>query len=419
MLKLALSCNRDIRDREARRVGVSIMVGVLVRVKILLFANTEWYLYNFRLALARALRAAGAEVVLLSPDGPYGARLRAEGFRWIALPMKRRSLNPIRELQLLWRLVRLYRREQPAVVHHFTIKCVVYGSLSARIAGVSRRINAVTGMGYVFANEEQRARALRPFVRWLMKLALGGKQTCLILQNSDDFDAFQCAGLVDKERVRLIRGSGVDTTRFRPHFGLARDQRPFRLLFAARLLWDKGIKEYVEAARLMKADGLNIEFWVAGSPDPGNPSSVPAETVRNWADAGLIRPLGHVEDMAHWLSQVDAAVLPSYREGAPKSLIEAAACGLPVISTDTPGCREVVEHNVNGLLVPPRDAKALAAAIRSIYHRPDERRRMGAAGREKILREYDEKLVLAKTLDVYRELVPAGFLEVEESQSAS
>jgi glycosyltransferase involved in cell wall biosynthesis len=181
------------------------------------------------------------------------------------------------------------------------------------------------------------------------------------------------------------------------------------LLFAARLLWDKGIQQYVDAARMLRSAGLHIEFLVAGSPDPGNPASVPAQTVQEWRDEGLITPLGHVEDMVHWLHRVDVAVLPSYREGLPKSLIEAAACGLPIITTDAPGCREIVEHGVNGLLVPCRDAQALADAIRFMVEHPDERARMGAAGREKVLREFDESIFLARTLDVYRELTAGSF----------
>jgi glycosyltransferase involved in cell wall biosynthesis len=376
-------------------------------VKILLFANTEWYLYNFRLALARALQGAGADVVLVSPAGPYGARLQEAGFRWIALPMERRSLNPLRELRLLLHLARLYRRERPDVVHHFTIKSVVYGSLAARLTSVERRINAVAGMGYVFTSRAPRARMLRPFVRMLVRAALGGAQTRLILQNHDDLADFAQAGLIDPGRVRLIRGSGVNTDRFRPRNTPRQNDDVLRVLLAARLLWDKGIQEYVDAARQLKAEGLQIEFLLAGEPDLGNPAALPAATLQAWSTEGLITALGHVDDMPSWLHRADLAVLPSYyREGVPKSLIEAAACGLPIIATDAPGCREIVAHGVNGLLVPCRDARALAAAIRFMYENPSERIRMGAAGRAKALREFDEKLVLADTLAVYRELMP-------------
>ena len=196
-------------------------------------------------------------MVLVSPPGPFGARLEKEGFRWIPIAMIRRSLNPASELRLVNALARLYRAERPDVVHHFTIKCVVYGSLAARLAGVSRRINAVTGLGYVFANQGLKARLLKPLVGALLRLALLGSRARLIVQNRDDESAFLRAGLVGKERVRLIRGSGVNTEVFR-HAPRSRAQAPFRVVLAARLLWDQGIREYVEAAARLRGAGLPI-----------------------------------------------------------------------------------------------------------------------------------------------------------------
>lgn len=375
------------------------------RIKVVLFANTDWYLYNFRLSLARALRDEGAEVVLVSPPGPFGARLEKEGFRWIPIAMIRRSLNPASELRLVYALARLYRAERPDVVHHFTIKCVVYGSLAARLAGVSRRINAVTGLGYVFANQGLKARLLKPLVGALLRLALLGSRARLIVQNRDDESAFLRAGLVGKERVRLIRGSGVNTEVFR-HAPRSRTQAPFRVVLAARLLWDKGIREYVEAAARLRGAGLPIEFLLAGTPDSGNPAAVPGEMLERWTAERTITALGHVDDMAGLFSQVDAAVLPTYYgEGIPRSLIEAAASGLPAVTTDMPGCREAVEHGINGLLVPPRDADALAGAIRYLYENPQARERMGNAARARAVAQFDERIVLADTLAVYRELM--------------
>ena len=375
-------------------------------IKVVLFANTDWYLYNFRLPLARRLRALGAEILLLSPDGSYGPRLRAEGFRWIPVPMLRRSLDPLRELRLVRYLIRLFRRERPDIVHSFTIKCVVYGSLAARMAGIERRVNAVAGMGHVFSGDGWRSAFLRPVVRWLMKAALAGERSRLILQNEDDRASFCRAGLIHPRHVRLIRGSGVDTARFRPGKAPAQQRRPFRVLFAARLLRDKGIEELVDAARQLIGTGMEIELLVAGAPDPGNPSAVRPDALQAWRNERGLKLLGHVENMEHWLREVDVAVLPSYREGAPRSLLEAAACGLALVATDVPGCREVVENGVNGILVPPRDADALATAIRWLRENPDARFRMGAAGREKVVKEFAEPLVLERTLDVYRELMP-------------
>lgn len=380
-------------------------------MKIILFANTEWYLFNFRLSLAKALQAQGHEVLLISPPGEYGARLQALGFRWEALPMDRKSLNPLQELRLLAYLCRLYRREQPALAHHFTIKCVVYGSIAALLARVPARVNAVAGMGYVFTNQALKARLLRPVVRGLMRLVLNGRGARLILQNNDDMAAFTKAGLARPELTRLVMGSGVDLARFMPGSPLAEeaqvehDAQPTRVVLAARLLWDKGIAEYVEAARQLKAKGLPIRFLLAGAPDPGNPAAIPQATLDGWQAEGLIELLGQVSDMAALFATADMVVLPSHREGLPKSLIEAAACALPLVTTDVPGCREVVTHEVDGLLVPVRDAPALAGAIERLHLNPAWARQLGLAARARALREFDEKIVISKTLAVYGELL--------------
>jgi glycosyltransferase involved in cell wall biosynthesis len=376
-------------------------------VKILFFANSAWYLYNFRLSLAIALRDAGHEVLLVSPEDGYGARLLALGFRWLPAPMDRRSLNPMSEGRLILWLRALIAKEKVDLVHGFTIKCAVYSSIAARLAGVSARVNAVAGMGYVFTSPSLRARLLRPVVRTLLKVALGGKQTRLILQNQDDVDLFTQARLVDSEQVRLIRGSGVDCRRFTPGRSSppSASETPFRVLLPARLLWDKGIGEFVAACRIVRQEGRRIEFLLAGAPDAGNPAAIPESAVRQWVDHGLITWLGHVEDMVTLFHSVDAVVLPTYREGLPKGLIEAAACGLPLIATDVPGCREVVTHEVDGLLVPPKDPVALAAAMTRLLDDAELRRRLGDAAREKALAQFDERIVIARTIDVYRELV--------------
>lgn len=246
-------------------------------MKVILFANTEWYLFNFRLPLAKALRARGFEVLLISPPGDYGQRLQDAGFRWQPLPMDRRSLHPWHELRLLAHLVRLYRREQPAVVHHFTIKCVIYGGLAAALARVPARVNAVTGLGYVFLNPAPKARLLRPLVRWLMQCVVNNAGSRLILQNSEDLAAFQQAKLADTHHIRLIKGSGVDSRRFQPAVKPAPARGETRVLLAARQL---------------RAAGLPIRFLLAGAPDPGNPASIPAEQLTAWAGRGRGRSAG-------------------------------------------------------------------------------------------------------------------------------
>ncbi len=373
--------------------------------KVILFANTAWYLYNFRRSLALAAQASGHDVLLVSPPGEYGARLRGLGLRWTPLhSMDRRSLNPWRETRVLTELISLFRRERPLLVHNFTIKCAVYGSLAAMAAGVPARINAVAGLGYVFASHDRRARLLRPLVRAMLRAALRGKRSRLILQNPDDAGMFIGHRLIESGRLRVIPGSGVDCTRFVPPSRTAND--PPRVVLAARLLWEKGLAEYVQAARSLRAQGKKVRFVLAGASDPGNPAAVPEATVRGWVGEGLIEWTGHVDDMPALFASADIVVLPSYyREGLPKSLIEAAACATALITTDMPGCRDVVNDGEDGLLVPPRNAAALHAAILRLLDAPDLARRFGRAARAKALARFDERIVIRRTLETWDEVM--------------
>ena len=375
-------------------------------MKVILFANTDWYLYNFRLPLAQYLRTQGLDVLFLSPPGEYGLRLREAGFRWQSIPMNRLSINPLRELILLNHIRRVYAHERPKLAHHFTIKSVVYGSLAARLTGTNARVNAVTGLGHVFTNTGVKARLLRPWVRLLLRLALGGTGSRLILQNPDDVHSFKQGRLIQPEFIRLIRGSGVDTERFKPT-ALTDSTRPLTMLLATRLLWEKGVGEYVTAAQQLREAGLSLNCLIAGQPDPGNPASIPVEQLKRWQQQGAVTLLGHVADMASLLKQVDIMVLPTnYGEGVPRSLLEGAACGLPLIATDVPGCREIVQHQHNGLLVPPRNVDALANAMRQLAENVQLRQQMGAASRAIVLEAFDQETVFQQTFAVYQELLP-------------
>lgn len=381
------------------------MTAQLTPRTVVLFANTDWYLYNFRLSLARRLRELGHRLILVSPDGEYGSKLKAMGFDWRPLPMNRRSLNPLAEAKLVLHLAGLLRREKVDIVHGFTIKPAIYGALSGRLAGVRGRVNAVAGMGYVFISDELKARVLRPVVRTLARLAFDGRDARLIVQNPDDHAAFVHTGLVRDERVRIIPGSGVDCSRFQISTRTRADGEPLRVVLAARMLWDKGLAEFIEATRALKAEGRNIHFVLAGDPDPGNPASVSASDLEGWVNEGLVEWLGHVSDMPALLASADVVVLPSYREGLPKTLIEAAACALPLVTTDVPGCREVVRHDQDGLLAPVREWRPLADAIARLDDDPALRKRLGLAAREKALAQFDERIVIDRTIAVYEELL--------------
>jgi len=347
---------------------------------------------------------------MISPKGDYGSKLSEAGFRWLPFAMDRRSINPFREILVITRLALLYLRERPEVVHHFTVKCVVYGALAAAIARIPARINAVAGLGYVFSNNSIKARLLRPLLRRLLRWSLNNTRSRLILQNPDDVRTFTQEAIVEDSKVHLIKSSGVDTNRFQPTRGKNVHGQPTKVLLAARMLRDKGIYEYVQAARKLSGAGLSIRLSLAGAPDHGNPASLLQEELDDWAAEGVIEALGHVDDMPAQLAKTDIMVLPSYYgEGVPRCLIEAAACGLPIVTTDSHGCREVVTHGVNGLLVPARNSEALAEAIQCLHDDPNLRRKFGMAARKRALLEFDENIIIANTLAVYDELLSAVY----------
>lgn len=365
-------------------------------MKILLFANTDWYLYNFRLALAEALRARGDQVVLVSPEGAYAPRLQELGFHWICFPLKRRGLNPLDEVWTLVRLFKLYRRENPDLVHQFTVKCVLYGSLVCHLLGIRRVVNSVTGLGYVFTEGDGARSWLRGLIKVFYRLIL--RRTWVIFQNPTDEALFLKNRLVERGRVALIQGSGVDTRLFSPQ---PEPDGPPLAILPARLLWDKGVGEFVEAARRLKTEGLRARFALVGDSDPDNPAGVPAAQVKLWEKEGMVEWWGWRSDMAAVYAQAHIVCLPSYREGMSKTLIEAAACGRPIITCNVPGCREVVQPGISGLLVPPRNAPALADAMKRLIHNPDERKSMGAFGRKIAEDQFSMELVLSQTLAFY------------------
>jgi glycosyltransferase involved in cell wall biosynthesis len=365
-------------------------------VKILLFANTDWYLFNFRLGLAQALRDRGDEVLLVSPDGNYASRLQEMGFRWVRFPMARSGLNPLIEISTIARLFKLYLKEKPDLVHQFTVKCVLYGSLACRLLGISAAVNSVTGLGYVFMEGRGTRRWIRRFIVAFYRLVL--RRSWVIFQNQDDRLVFLENHLVDPERVALIRGSGVDNQRFVPR--PEPDGIPVVVL-PGRMLWDKGVGEFVEAAQRVQADGLRARFVLVGDSDSENPAAVPVTQLREWEKKGVIEWWGWQENMQEIYAQAHIICLPSYREGLPKTLIEAAACGRAIIASDVPGCREIVRTDENGLLVPARDAAALAASLKKLIQDSALRRTMGLNGRRIAENEFSMDLIITQTLNVY------------------
>lgn len=376
----------------------------MTRPRLLYLVTEDWYFCSHRLPLAVAAREAGFDVTVATRVRAHGERIRAAGLDLVPLEWSRRNLNPLLEIGPLVKIVGLYRRLRPTIVHHVALKPVLYGALAARIARVPGVINALAGLGYVFSSSEWKARLLRPAVRTAFHLLLDARNSRLIVQNPDDCALFTGRGMVHAERIAVIRGSGVDLTLFRPR--PEPDGLPLVVL-PARMLRDKGVHEFVEAAQILRQAGVRARFALVGDADAENPASIPAVQLEQWAAQGMVEYWGWRDDMAEVLAQCNLVCLPSYYgEGLPKSLLEAAASARAIVTCDVPGCREAVEDGVSGLLVAPRDPRSLAAALRRLLADAPLRARMGARGRQRAEAEFSLARVNADTLALYRALLP-------------
>lgn len=382
---------------DRRRQGAPEGAVTSRRPRLLFVVTEDWYFLSHRLALAKAALAAGFEVAVATRLANHGVPIMDAGVRVIPLAIDRGGMNPLRDGVTIARLAWLYRREQPDIVHHVAMKPVLYGSVAARAAGVRRVVNALAGMGWLFTAERSGRRGLPALVGRFLKHAL--KSTFVIVQNPEDAAA---VARWNPGAIRVIRGAGVDCAAFVP---TPTPPEPPLIVLPARMLFDKGVNEFVAAARMTRASGPAARFALVGAPDARNPASIPAAQLAAWRDEGAIEWWGHREDMAAVYAQAHLVCLPSYREGLPKSLLEAAACGLPIIATDVPGCREVVRDGYNGLLVPVRDAAALSAALSRLIAEPNTRRLMGARGRQLAKQEFAQERIISQTIDVYRELL--------------
>ena len=372
------------------------------RPKLLFVVTEDWYFWSHRLDLARAAAQAGFDVSIATRVTDHGERIQGEGFWLFPIGLSRRSRNPFVELAAVLELVRLYRRERPAIVHHVAMKPILYGSLAAWISGVPVVVNAFAGLGYAFTDEKRRGSMVHMSLRRALKSLLRLSQSVVIFQNKDDRDLLFEEGVVEIQHTRIISGSGVDTKTFdvRP----SAEECPIVML-ASRMLWDKGIGEFVEAARRLKQNGVSARYVLVGRCDEHNPAAIEPTQLRRWVEEGVVEWWEHRDEMSSTLASATIVVLPSYREGLPKVLLEAAACGKPLIATDVPGCRDIVTHGINGLLVPARDPAALADAIDSLLRDSSLRAAMGVAGREVVLRAFSVEKVAGQVVDLYRELL--------------
>jgi glycosyltransferase involved in cell wall biosynthesis len=379
--------------------------GSNVPAKILFFVTEDWYFCSHRLPLAVAAREAGHEVTVLTRVRQHGGVIKSHGLKLVPIELSRHGLNPLADLPLVARLVRIYREERPVLVHHVAMKPILYGSLAARMAGVPAVVNAFPGLGYLYASADPRARLARTLLESALRWLLKHPNTRTILQNSDDLERLAKNSVLEPARTVLIRGSGVDLSEYAPKSEPA--GVPLVIL-ASRMLWNKGVGEFVTAARDLCDRGIAARFALVGGTDSGNPRAVSIAQLNAWNKSEVVEWRGRQDDMPAVFADSHIVCLPTYYgEGVPKVLIEAAACGRPIVATDTGGCREIVRHGENGLLVPPRDPEALAEALGVLIRDPELRARMGKRGRQIAERDFSVEKVIKETLAVYRGLLPA------------
>jgi len=373
-----------------------------MKPKLLYLITEDWFFCSHFIERAVAAQNAGFDVTVATRVTDHGDAIRGAGLRLVNIDFERRSLNLLKELRTVFEIWRVFRGERPDIVHQIALKPILYGSLAAKLAGVCAIVNAPVGMGYVFTSSDWKARALKPLTGLGLKWLLNPQGSRVVFENGDDLKAMVAAGSVRAADAVLIRGAGIDLERFKAS---AEPPGEVRVVLVARMLRDKGVGEFVEAARELKARGVQARFCLVGPPDEGNPASIAQARLEAWHSEGVIEWLGQRGDIPEVLAGCHVVCLPSYREGLPKSLLEALAAGRPIVATDVPGCREVVRPGANGLLVPAKNTMALADALQSLIEDPGLRKTMGEAGRRLAEREFSLGKVVAAHLDLYRKWV--------------
>ncbi|MBT5457644.1 MAG: glycosyltransferase family 4 protein [Rhodospirillaceae bacterium] len=366
------------------------------------FLTEDWYFLSHRLCLARACRDLGWDVVVATCVQDHGDKIRDEGFRLLPLRLRRRGRAPWTELSAIFELVKILSRERPDILHQVGLKPVIYGSLAAMLAPPRAVINALAGMGYIFTSANIRLRIARIIIQIFLWLSLRPQSHRLIVQNDDDAQSLTGSRLISPDRLAVIRGSGVDPDEYfyTPEPKISSGD-PVIAVVVTRMLRDKGLREIVLAARALKLRNTPVHIKLIGAPDPDNPSSISEITLRQWDREGCVEWLGHRDDIPEIWASAHIAVLPSYREGLPRALLEAGACGRPIVTTNVPGCSDVVDDGETGFTVPPHDWIGLANAIEKLTMSSDLRIEMGKRMREKVVAQFSEAIVVRQTIDLY------------------
>lgn len=367
--------------------------------KILFFVTEDWFVCSHWLPLIAGAKKTGFDVVVLTRVNKHGDKISQQGARVIPFEISRRGANIFSEIQTIFKLLKVYRQERPDIVHHVAMKPMLYGSLVSHLVGIPHTVNWVAGMGWLFVSIKWHAKVLNVVVRkvfgWLLN------KTTVIVENKDDHAIITDAG-VSSQSIHLIRGAGVDTLLY----CVSPEPKGIPVVvLPARMLWDKGVGEFVDAATQLKQRGFIARFILVGEPDFENPASITVDQLLTWQKGGMVEWWGRREDMPHVLAQSHIVCLPSYREGLPKSLLEAASCGRPIITTDVPGCREIVRDGDNGILVKARSSTALSAGLEKMLVDAQLRQRMGLRGRERVINEFSQELVVAQVMAIYSQVL--------------
>lgn len=368
---------------------------------LLMIVNSPKFFMSHFSHIAEAAKAEGFEVHLASMDGEGVNAIQKAGFKHNKLPMTRSGRGLFSELRTLIAIWWLMWRIKPDVVHLMTIKPVLYGGIAARFAPVRGVLSVVTGLGFVYVSRGVRAKLFQTLINGMYRLAMGHKNQRVLFENPDDRQTLCETGIVIPEKTDLVRGAGVD---LREYACIPEKNGIPKVCLAARLLKDKGVVEFVEAARILNSKGVPAIFQLIGEPDPDNPASISKTELQRWAQEGIVQLLGFRSDIAGLFAEANVIALPSYREGLPKVLLEAAACGRAVVTTDVPGCRHAIEPGLTGLLVPVRDAEGLAQAIETLLNNPEKRACMGKAGRKLAEKDFSLETISEHYLALYDKL---------------
>lgn len=380
--------------------------------KIVITSNTSWFIYNFHLTLLKSLQKNGYSIAVMAPRDDFSEKFEPMGMEYHEIKMNNKGTNPIEDVKLIFDFYKLYKKISPSAILQYTIKPNVYGSIAAGMLKIPV-ISSITGLGTVFIKESFSSKV----AKLLYKIALRSVHRVFFL-NADDRELFIQSNLVQHHKAELMPGSGIDTNQFKPVKQRSGQEGIFQFLFIARLLKDKGLIEYQKAAQILRDKYLssgsvkdtqpiydNLEFCILGAYYPGNPTAVTEEEIEAWEEMGDIKYLGTSDDVPSVISESDCVVLPSYREGLSQVLLEAASMAKPIVTTDVPGCKEIVEDGVNGYLCKVKDVNDLVEQMEKMLLLSHEQRiKMGQKGREKVILEFDEKSVNKQYMETIEEL---------------